>query len=307
MIRTDSVLSTGTHEEKVARLLYRIPCTLGEGPAWHSERNSIFWADIEGRSIFELGWESQEFQQWNIGHRVSLIIPDSKDQLILALQGGIAAFNLNTQELKWLVDVEKDLPGNRCNDGACDVQGRLWVGTMDLNFKPGAGSLYCIDQDFSLKRELSQVTISNGLAWSLDNKRAYYVDSPTRTVKSYFFDKDRGSLLFEKIAVQVPEIMGTPDGMCLDEEGMLWVAHWGGFAVNRWNPHTGKRISSIKVNAPNVSACTFGGKQLDHLFITTARQELSKEQLEKYPESGSLFVAKLNVKGVRAHSHNLGG
>jgi sugar lactone lactonase YvrE len=307
MIRYDSVLSTGTHDEKFARLLYQSPCILGEGPVWHAERNSIFWVDIEGRSIFELSWEGRVFKQWNIRHRVSLIIPDSKDQLILALQGGIAAFNLNTHELQWLVDIEKDLPENRCNDGACDILGRLWVGTMDLAFRPGAGSLYRIDQDFSLKRELTQVTISNGLAWSLDNKRAYYVDSPTRTVKSYFFDKDKGSLSFEKIAIQIPEILGTPDGMCIDEEGMLWVAHWGGFAVNRWNPLTGERIYSLQVNAPNVSACTFGGEQLDHLFITTARQQLSKEELQKYPESGSLFLAKLNVRGVQAHRHKLWG
>jgi sugar lactone lactonase YvrE len=283
---------------KVARLLYKIPCILGEGPVWHAERSSIFWVDIEGRTIFELEWESRELKEWHIPHRVSLILPGRKDRLILALQGGIAGFDLKTQELEWLADIEKDLPGNRCNDGGCDKRGRLWVGTMDLDFKEGAGSLYCVEKGFSPRRELGRVTISNGLAWSLDNKRAYHIDSPTQTVRSYLFDMDKGSLSFEKIAFQIPETMGTPDGMCIDKEGMLWVAHWGGFGVNRWNPASGEWIDRIEVDAPNVSSCAFGGEQLDYLFITTARQQLTHEVLEKYPDSGSLFIAKLEVKGV---------
>jgi sugar lactone lactonase YvrE len=289
----------------IARLFYSIPCILGEGPLWHPQRNSLFWVDIERKSIFELGWTNQVFREWHIAYRVSLILPAERNQLILALQGGLAKFDLVNEELEWFVDIDKGLPGNRCNDGACDANGRLWIGTMDLGFQPGAGSLYCVERGGSIRKELGQVTISNGLVWSKDNKRAYYIDSPTQTVASYLFDRDCGKFSFEKVAIHIPKSMGTPDGMCMDEEGMLWVAHWGGFAVNRWNPANGEHLDQIEVNAPNVSSCAFGGEDLDHLFITTARQDLTAEELNAYPESGSLYFAKLNIKGMRTHACHL--
>lgn len=285
----------------IANLLYKIDCILGEGPVWHPWRNSLFWVDIEGRSIFELDWKNRDLKKWEIGHRVSLIIPVTETRLVLAVQGGIGDFDLKSQEWSWIIGIEKNLPSNRCNDGACDSKGRLWIGTMALNFEPGAGSLYCVEKGLPLRKALGQVSISNGLVWSLDNKRAYYIDSPTQSVCSYLFDVDNGSLSFEKIAIKVPGAMGTPDGMCMDEEGMLWVAHWGGFGVNRWNPYTGECLDKIVINAPNASSCTFAGDHLDDLVITTARQQLTPEELEKYPDSGSLFMAKLNVRGIANH------
>jgi sugar lactone lactonase YvrE len=289
----------------VAQILYQIPCFLGEGPVWHGVRNSVFWADIEGQCIFELSWDRLEMRKWEIGHRVSLIVPGERNKVILALQGGLGRFDLEKGELHWLVDIDKNLPGNRCNDGNVDILGRLWIGTMDLDFKPGAGSLYCVENGFSVRKELEQVTISNGLVWSLNNTKAYYIDSPTQKIVSYFFDSEQGKLSDERICCRVPESMGTPDGMCMDEEGMLWVAHWGGFGVFRWNPANGKCIDRIEVPVPQVSSCTFGGKGFDHLIITTARQHLKTEDLEKYPDSGSLFVAELKVSGIPPHPCNL--
>jgi sugar lactone lactonase YvrE len=282
----------------VAQLLYNIPCILGEGPVWHSEKKSVFWVDIEGRAFFELEWKARIFREWRIPYRVSLVLPTNHNRLILGLQGGIAEFDLNSGKLQWLFDIDRELPGNRCNDGACDIHGRLWVGTMDLDFKTGAGSLYCVEKYSLPKKKIDRVTISNGLAWSIDNKRAFYIDSPTQAIRSYHFDPDKGLLKFEKEVCVIPKAMGTPDGMCIDEEGMLWVAHWGGFGVYRWNPVNGKCIDRIEVNAPNVSSCAFAGDHLDHLVITTARQQLSIDELNQFPDSGSLFVAQLGVGGI---------
>jgi sugar lactone lactonase YvrE len=101
--------------------------------------------------------------------------------------------------------------------------------------------------------------------------------------------------------INIPEALGAPDGMTIDEEGMLWIAHWGGFGVYRWNPQNGELLTKIKIPVPNVSSCAFGGEDFDHLFITSARQDLSEQELRDYPASGDVFWVKLPVKGKPAN------
>ncbi len=299
-----------------ATLLYPAQCFLGEGPFWHPERKSCFWVDIENRRLFEYPWSALSSETglaqrspppgnptvWQFDRRVSLILPDNQGRLLLGMQGGIAVFNPGTGDLQWLLDIEKDLPRHRCNDGGIDCEGRLWVGTLQLDFDEGAGSLYCIDEDKVPRKKRDSVTISNGMVWSPDNKRLYYIDSPRRTVESFIFDRTTGNIQFEKVAVRIPADMGGPDGMTIDEEGMLWVAHWGGFGVYRWDPLTGELLDSVQLPVPNVSSCAFAGEELDHLIITTARQDLSEEELIRYPQSGDIFVAKLPVSGIAGNT-----
>jgi sugar lactone lactonase YvrE len=117
-------------------------------------------------------------------------------------------------------------------------------------------------------------------------------------VQAFSFDAESGDIVFERKAVGIPAEMGTPDGMAMDEEGMLWIAHWGGFGVYRWNPLNGKLISKIEVPAPQVSSCAFWGKDLDELIITTARENMTMEEWRKFPHSGDVFIAKPGVKGI---------
>jgi sugar lactone lactonase YvrE len=281
-----------------ASLLYPSQCTLGEGPTWHTKRKTCFWVDIEKQLLFEYNLQTQQINSWKIPHRISLIIEEENDSLLLGLQGGLGRFDLKTGELKWLLDIDKEKNNHRCNDGAIDCEGRLWIGTMDRNFKENAGTLYCIDKNFSATMKVNKVTISNGMCWSPDNKKFYYIDTPRQTVTSFLFDAASGNIQFEKIAIQVPPVMGMPDGMAIDAEGMLWIAHWGGFGVYRWNPENGKLLDKIDVPAPQVSCCAFFGDDLDQLIITTASDKLSKKDLKKYPHSGDTFVARTKVKGA---------
>lgn len=267
---------------------------------WHPARKSCFWTDIENRRLYEYKWEEQTLHSRRLDYKVALIIRDKQDRLILGLNGGLAKFDVETGALSWLLDIEKERPDHRCNDGGVDSEGRLWVGTMHKNFREGAGSLYCLDNDLVLRKRLENVTISNGLVWSGDNSRMYYIDSPTRMVKSFLFDSGSGSIHFEKAAIRIPEELGTPDGMTIDEEGMLWIAHWGGFGVYRWNPLNGEWIGTIKLPVPHVTSCAFAGNGLDTLVITTARQDLTEEELDRYPASGDVFVASPGVKGMEA-------
>ncbi len=282
-----------------ASLLCNINCLLGEGAFWHETRQSFFWVDIDGKALHEFVLSDGKVDTWNFDHRPSMIAEDDHGHLVIAFQGGLARLDLQTGKLNWLLDIEKKNSNIRTNDGAVDPSGRLWIGTMDAQFKKEAGSLFCVGRDLRIEKKIDSLTIPNGLVWSLDGGTMYHVDSPTRQVKAYQFENQTGAIQFIKTVITVPEDTGTPDGMCIDEEGMLWIAHWNGFGVYRWNPQIGKMIGKIEVPVPQVSSCAFGGENFDQLFITTARENFTPEQLEKYPASGSVYIANPGVKGVR--------
>ncbi len=282
----------------MAHLLYPAQCFLGEGPLWHPVRKSCFWTDIEARKFYEYSWQDHTVRTRAVDYKVTLILRDNHEQLLLGLNGGLARYNLDEDKLEWLLDIEKEMLDHRCNDGACDSNGRLWVGSMHAEFITGAGSLYCVDDDMTLQKKLERVSISNGIAWSPDNLHMYHIDTPRGTVSSFRFDQASGQIEFESVAIHIPAKLGVPDGMAIDEEGMLWIAHWGGFGVYRWNPGNGELMDMINLPVPNVSSCAFTGEHLDHLVITTARQDLNGEKLQKYPGSGDLFIAMPGVKGL---------
>lgn len=280
-----------------ADVFYESKCILGESPLWHAERKCCFWVDIENGVLYEYNWVQRTTRDWKFNYRLTLVLQGKENELILALDAKIARFDLETEKVEWLTDVETGLE-TRCNDGACDTLGRLWVGTMHLEHKEEAGALYCIDADLKVHKKISNCTISNGIVWSLNNKRLYYIDSPTQAVQSFIFEEKIGEIIFEKKVISIPAEMGSPDGMAIDEEGMLWIAHWGGFGVCRWNPHNGQLMDRIEVPVPQVSSCAFVGDNLDYLMITTARENMKEEELKKYPESGNIFLVKTTVKGV---------
>ncbi|MGV8879393.1 MAG: SMP-30/gluconolactonase/LRE family protein [Sphingobacteriaceae bacterium] len=281
-----------------ATLLHASQCTLGEGPVWHAERKCCFWVDIEKGILYEYNWISTLTRFWEFKYRVTLVMPGKGNQLVLALNAGIAKFDLETEKLEWLLDIAQKPNEIRCNDGACDRQGRLWVGTMHLAHKAAAGALYCVDQQLNVQKKIDHTTISNGLVWSLDNTRLYYIDSAMQLVRSFRYEESSGDIQFEQNVVEIPAEMGTPDGMTIDAEGMLWVAHWGGFGVYRWNPFNGLLLDKIEVPVPQVTSCTFAGDDLDHLVITTARENFTAKEASEYPESGNTFWIKTALKGV---------
>jgi sugar lactone lactonase YvrE len=280
-----------------ADVLYASQCFLGESPLWHSERKSCFWVDIENGILYEYSWLKKTTRFWKFNYRLPLVLQGEANKLILALDAKIARFDLETEQIEWLVDVETGSE-TRCNDGACDAQGRLWVGTMHLEQKHEAGALYCIENNLKVHKKLSNTTISNGIAWSLDNKRLYFIDSPTQVVQSFIFEQKTGEIIFEKNVISIPHEMGSPDGMAIDEEGMLWIAQWGGFGIYRWNPRNGNLIEKIEVPVPQVSSCAFIGENLDYLLITTARENMKDEELKRYPKSGDVFLVRVGVRGV---------
>lgn len=280
-----------------ADLLVHSQCLLGEGPFWYAEKKLCLWVDIENYRLFAYDWVSSSVRSWNFQHKPSLIIRDRSGQILLGMSEGIARFNVENGQLDWIVPLEPEQKDHRTNDGACDSAGRLWVGTMHDKCLEGEASLYCIGQDREPKKKLEKNSIPNGLVWSLDHTRMYYIDSPKQCVQSFLFNANSGEIKYEKDIIQIPRELGAPDGMAIDTDGMLWIAIWDGSGVYRWDPSNGKCIGKIDVPAPHTTACAFVGEELDHLFITSARQELTKEELVEFPQSGDCFMVKPGVRG----------
>lgn len=271
--------------------------TLGEGPSWDAKNQLLYWVDIRGKKVHIYDPKSNNSRSIDTGQQVGALVPRDSGGLILAMQQGFYALDVETGELTGIADPEEHLPNNRFNDGKCDAAGRFWAGTMDNDEVATTGALYCLEKDLTVRKIFDQVGISNGIAWESDNKTMYYIDTPTRQVVAFDFDLDSGTLSNKRVVVHFPEGEGFPDGMTIDAEEMIWVAHWGGYQLSRWNPRTGEKLESIPVPAANVSSCVFGGENLDELYITTARKGLDEDTLSKYPHTGGVFRLKTKVKG----------
>jgi sugar lactone lactonase YvrE len=270
---------------------------LGEGALWHEGEQRLYWVDIEGKKLHIYTPATGEDREIPVGERIGTVVPTGDGQVLVALQNGIHLLHPDTGKLMLTENPlpEKDI---RFNDGKCDPAGRFWVGSMHLEQKENAAALYRKNLDGTVTKILSDITVSNGIVWTEDRQTMYYIDSPTMQIKAYDYDHDTGDISNPRVVVEVPEDAGVPDGMAIDAEGKLWVAHWGGKAVIRWNPDDGQLMQKINVPAPHVTSCAFGGDTLETLYITTAREELDEEQLENYPQSGGLFKAKPGVKGL---------
>lgn len=286
-----------------AELVLDAKATLGEGPHWDHLENRLYWVDIIGKKLHTFDPVTNENRTLQFDHYIGAAVPGKPGQLILAMQNGIYRYEIESKLLTLIADPESDKPNNRFNDGKCDPTGRFYVGTMDLNGKKGSGALYRLDRDGQLSKMLSSVTISNGLAWSPDGNELYFIDTPTGEVAIYHYNQQSGDLIYKQPAVKIPQEMGSPDGMTIDQEGMIWVAHWGGSRVTRWDPQLGNQLDEVIVPAKNVTSCAFGGENLDELYITTARQGMNDDELLKFPQSGGLFKVKTGVQGVRGNHY----
>ncbi|MBM1105199.1 SMP-30/gluconolactonase/LRE family protein [Aurantibacter crassamenti] len=281
-----------------AKLLLDTKSVLGEGPVWDFQKLLLYWVDIEGYKLHQYNPSTEKINHWVFKEMIGAAVPKKNGQLLLAMEKGLASFDPGSKELTKHGVLENSNPNIRFNDGKVGPKGNFWVGTMDKNCAPNAGNFYHISQNFEVTKKIPNTSVSNGLAWSSDNKTLYYIDSPSFKFQTFDFNIENNTITNEKTVINVPEEFGSPDGMSIDEEGMLWVAHWGGNCIRRWNPKTGEILLKIDVDAPHVTSCCFGGPDLKTLYITTARSGLSESQLKKFPLSGGLFTYQTKVKGT---------
>lgn len=288
-------------ELEEAELVLDAKASLGEGPSWDDKKGLLYWVDIIGEKIHVFDPVKEKDRTIQMGQFVTAVVPGGTDELILAMHHGLYRLNLEKEELSFIADPESQYPDNRFNDGKCDASGRFWAGTMATDESANKGAFYCLEKDYTVRKIFDGVTISNGMAWDESNKTMYYIDTPTQKVVAFDFDLASGSVENKRTALVFPDGKGYPDGMTIDEEGMLWIAHWGGSMISRWHPNTGECLDSVSVPASQVTSCVFGGKRLDELYITTARNGLTSEELASQPSAGGLFKVKPGVRGTRTH------
>lgn len=272
-------------------------CTFhGEGPFWDEERQRLLLVDMLAGAVVELGADHEPVRH-EYGGVAAVIRRRLEGGLVLAVEHGLQRLD---DDLQPVGDERRvlDDPAIRMNEGGCDPQGRLYIGTMAYDVTPGAGTLWRFDADGGMSAALAGVTISNGLQWSADGATAFYNDTPTRRVSRYDFDGRSGEFGERSTVVDLEEGAGSPDGMAIDAEGGLWIALWGGSAVRRYD-QDGTLTQVVELPCANVTSCTFGGDGLSTLYITTSRDGRPAGEVE--PEAGSVFAFDAGVRGAVQH------
>lgn len=281
-----------------AQIIYPIQAIVGEGSLWDIDNQRLLWVDILAHKIYTFDPKTKSNTGFDIGQDVGTVVITESGWWAYADQDGIGFLNPKTGEMKMGPKPEIDHKEVRFNDGKCDPRGNFWAGTMAYDATERAGTLYEFDFKRGVNKKIEGCTISNGLAWSGDRTKFYFIDSPTYEIHQYDYDQDTGEISNKKVAARISKEIGLPDGMAIDAEDFLWVALFYGGKVIRIDPNTGEVVYEVTLPVPNITSCAFGGPDLDELYITTARHAMDNKALEKYPLSGSLFRAKVPFKGV---------
>lgn len=279
-------------------------CELGEGPIWDDRTGRLLFVDINGHAVHVYDPQSGAHDVHDTGEYVSAIALSDDGGYLIARQHDIARFEVASGVGERLARVEGDRADTRFNDGCVDTRGRLWAGTMSLVKEKEQGALYRIDgaapagaAGAGVTRMLEQVSTSNGIDWSPDDRLMYYVDTGTRRIDVFDFEPGSGSIANRRTFVAIPEAEGKPDGLIVDAEGCIWVALWQGSAVRRYAPD-GRLVQQVDLPVSCPTKCAFGGADLETLFITSARTALTTdEQKAREPHAGSLFAVRPGVRG----------
>lgn len=287
------------------QILFNISCELGEGPFWHHTEQGLYWVDILRKQLHFFNPKMVAYQMYQFDKMPGAVVPtDSHFHLLISFEDGVARFNTHTQELEYMVKFHENQPNIRANDGKCDPFGNFWVGTMSKTCENEAGALYCLKADGSFEKKIDKCTISNGLAWDVRKCKMYFIDSMKNSIRSYDIEPEPCTLSNEKTIIYRPDCRYF-DGMTIDTEGMLWVAHCNDSCIRRWNPDNGEELLEIEMPVPKATSLTFGGKDYRTLFITTAQEHMSQDEIEKFPLSGSVFYIETDFQSLRTNEFKL--
>lgn len=260
-----------------------------EGPCWWPGWGGLRWVDMLAGDVLALD-ASGTITRTHVGDVAAMIRPRVSGGAIIAVERGLALadgdWRVSPLRPMWTTD------SVRMNEGGVAPDGSLYVGSMAYDQAKGAARLYRVRPDQSVETVLDSVTVSNGIDWSPDGSLAYYDDTPTGRITVFDWAPEDGLTSGRTFA----EVDGFPDGLTVDAEGGVWTALFGGSRVERRSPD-GTLDAVIEVDARQVTACTFGGADLDELYITTSREGLADGE---DPAAGSLFVVRPGVQGKGA-------
>ena len=267
---------------------------LGEGTLWSARDNALYWVDILGPALNRLSLADGQITRWAMPEPLGWVVERSAGGFIAGFQSGFAELSLDPLVISPIADPEPDLPGNRMNDGKADATGAIWCGTMDMAEEQDTGALYRFGPDRRIERMDSGYRVPNGPAYSPDGRWLYHTDSARRTVYR-FARPEPGCITDRQSFITFTDEDGYPDGMTVDAEGHLWIAHWSGGRVSRFAPD-GTRVRSIALPARQITNVAFGGAGLNRLFVSSAAIGLPASDVD-----GALFEVEAGVCGLPAN------
>jgi len=270
---------------------------LGEGPLWHPREQALYWVDIPKYELHRLEPRSGVHRVWQFHSEIGCIGLHNNGGLIAAFRTGFAHIELPSGKITLINEPIKNQNDVMFNDGKCDRHGRFWAGTKDVKEEQPLGSIYRLDQTGICHEMAKGFTVSNGIAWSPDNKIMYVCDSPAGHIYQYNFDILSGDVSHKRIFASVPSEHGFPDGLTVDSQGYIWSAHWNGWRITRYKPN-GQIDLVVQMPVPYVTSCSFGGPDLKTLYITTASRGLTQEELVKAPLAGYIFALETTTTGL---------
>lgn len=273
----------------------------GEGPVWDIQEQALYWVDIPEKRIYRRAEADGSVDSWPVGSDIGAMALRKDGGFVAALRDGLTLIDPRSGSQRFVLDPEPDEPATRFNDGKCDRAGRFWVGTChevaDPSQRRQIAALYRIDPDLRCHKIVSGVRTSNGLDWSPDNRTMYYTDTPTYRIDAFDFDPDTGSVSNRRVFAQLPQGIGRPDGLAVDAAGYVWSAHFDGWRLTRYTP-SGAVDCIVMFPVQHVTSCAFGGADLKTLYVTSATEDLSPEQLVEQPLAGALFALRTDVPGL---------
>ncbi|HEX8012147.1 MAG TPA: SMP-30/gluconolactonase/LRE family protein [Casimicrobiaceae bacterium] len=274
-----------------------VKASLGECPVWSVDEQVLYWVDINAPSLNRFDPLTGRNTAWPMPSSIGCFALRERGGFIAALRDGFWLVDPSGKPERKVVDAPYDPAHHRFNDGRADARGRLWAGSMNEKRDASSAKLYRLDPDFSLTAMISELMISNGLAWSPDGRTLYHADTPTRTVSAWDFEAETGAIANRRTFVHFAGEADRPDGAAVDREGCYWSALYRGGKLARISPR-GELVVEFALPAMCPTMCAFGGPDLKTLFVTTARQQREPAELARLPQSGGLFAARVDVPGL---------
>jgi sugar lactone lactonase YvrE len=271
---------------------------LGEGARWDARRDELLRVDIVAGRVFRDriadDGSLELIRAYDVDGTVGAIAPIEGDDGWLLAAGRGFAHLAPDGHVRVLAEVAAE--DARMNDGACDMQGRFWAGSLAHDHRGGAGALWRFDRDGSTTRILDGLTIPNGIGWSLDDRTMYLIDSGPRLIRAFDFDADAGAISNGRVLVAVDSAVGAPDGLSVDADGDLWVAVYDGGRVQRYAPD-GTLKAEYLVPAAQTTSCAFAGPGLHRLYVTTATEDWSDDERLAEPTAGVVYHLDTDATG----------
>jgi len=263
---------------------------LGEGVIWNPDEQAIYWCDNLKSNIQRYDPATGEHRVWDMPEPVGCIVFREQGGICAAMKSGFAFIDdLDDLDIRYIVDPEPGMDGNRLNDGKCDRAGRFWCGSMDEDLAKPTASLYRLDPDLRCHKLDTGIIVSNGIAWSPDNRIMYFSDTRAEALYAYDFDFATGAVSNRRVFVDTSDKPYRIDGATVDADGFYWCAEVHDWHIGKYAPD-GTQVDRIRMPVRQPTMCTFGGANLDVLYVVSATRFLEPGEAAQQPHAGGLFA-----------------